>query len=84
LLKRNKQENYNTLSENATFLCCWLGLFIQAFFGDRLFYLTLWRLAAFEDFRKKTPKRMWPSAEISPSLHGLRTWSKRQKMRQVF
>jgi len=33
-----------------------------------LFYfaLTLWRPAAFGDFRKKTPKRTWLCAGISP------------------
>jgi len=49
-----------------------------------VFHLTLWHLAAFGDFRKKTPKRAWLFAGISPLLYGLRTWSKRQKMRQVF
>jgi len=46
--------------------------------------LTLWRPAAFEDIRKKTPKRTWLCAEKSFLLYGLRTWSKRQKMQQVF
>ena len=39
---------------------------------------------AFGDFRKKTPKRTWLCAGISPLLYGLRTWSKRQKTQQVF
>jgi len=30
------------------------------------------------------PKRMWLCVGISPLLYGLRTWSKRQKTRQVF
>jgi len=46
--------------------------------------LTLWHLAAFEDFHKKTPKRTWLCAGISLLLQGLRTWSKHQKTRQVF
>jgi len=46
--------------------------------------MTLWRPAAFEDFRKKTPKRTWLCAGISLLLYGLRTWSKHQKTRQVF
>jgi len=40
-------------------------------------WLTLWRPAAFGDFREKTPKRTWLCAWISPLLYGLRTWSKR-------
>jgi len=35
-------------------------------------------------FWKKTPKRTWLCAGISPLLYGLRTWSKPQKTRQVF
>jgi len=35
-------------------------------------------------FGKKTPKRTWLCAGISPLLVGLRTWLKRQKMWQVF
>jgi len=35
-------------------------------------------------FGKKTPTRTWLCARISPLLFGLRTWSKRQKTRQVF
>jgi len=35
-------------------------------------------------FEKKTPKRTWLCAGISPLLYGLRTRSKRQKTRQVF
>jgi len=46
--------------------------------------LTLWLLAAFEDFRKKTFKRTCLCAGISPLLYRLRTWSKCQKTRQVF
>jgi len=41
-------------------------------------YLTLWRPAAFGDFRKKTPKHTSLCTGISPFLFGLRTWSKRQ------
>jgi len=33
---------------------------------------------------KKTPKCTWRCAGISPLWFGLRTWSKHQKMRQVF
>jgi len=33
---------------------------------------------------KKTPKCTWLCTGISPLLFGLRTWLKRQKMRQVF
>jgi len=40
--------------------------------------LALWCLAAFGDFRKKTPKRTWLCAGISPLQFGLRTWSKHQ------
>jgi len=43
-----------------------------------LFYLisniqfsTLWCPAAFEDFRKKTPKRMWLCVGISPVRYAL-------------
>jgi len=46
--------------------------------------LTLWRPAAFGDFQKKTLKRTWLCAGISPLLFRLQTWSKRQKMWQVF
>jgi len=46
--------------------------------------LSLWRPAAFEFFRKKTPKRTWLCARISPLLYGLWAWSKRQKTWQVF
>jgi len=46
--------------------------------------LTLWCLAEIGDFRKKTPKRTWLCTGIYPLLYGLRTWSKHQKMRQVF
>ena len=45
---------------------------------------TLWRLAAFEDFRKKTPKHTWLCVGISLLLYGIRTWSKGQKTHQVF
>ena len=46
---------------------------------------TLWRPAEKEDFRKKKiPKRKWLCAWITPLLYRLRTWSKCQKMRQVF
>jgi len=39
------------------------------------FKLTLWRPAAFGDFRrKKTPKRMWLCAGISPVWYALQTW----------
>jgi len=38
----------------------------------------------FRGFSEKTPKRTWLCAGISPLLFGLRTWSKRQKTRQVF
>jgi len=34
--------------------------------------------------KKKALKRTWLCARISPLLFGLRTWSKCQKMRQVF
>jgi len=47
-------------------------------------FLTLWHPGGFGDFWKKTPKRTWLGAGISPFLYGLRTWSKRQKMWQVF
>jgi len=46
-------------------------------------FLTLWHPAAFGDFRKKTPKHTWLCVGISLLLYGLRTWSKRQKTRQV-
>jgi len=45
---------------------------------------TLWRLAVFGDFWKKTWKLMSLGVGISLLLHGLQTWSKRQKTRQVF
>jgi len=46
--------------------------------------LTLWGPAAFGDLKKnKAPKRTWLCTGISPLLYGLRTWSKRQKTRQV-
>ena len=51
---------------------------------SKLHNLTLWRLAAIGNLRKKTPKRTWLCAGISPLLFGLWTWSKRQKTRQVF
>jgi len=35
--------------------------------------LTLWRPAAFGDFRKKTPKRTWLCAGISPVRYALQT-----------
>jgi len=35
-------------------------------------------------FGKKAPKRTWLFSGISPLLYGLRTWSKRQKTREVF
>jgi len=34
-------------------------------------------------FEKKQPKRTWLCAGIFPLLYRLRTWSKRQKTRQV-
>jgi len=40
-------------------------------------HLTLWRLPAFEDFWKKTPKGKWLCVGISLLLYGLRTWSTR-------
>jgi len=46
--------------------------------------LTLWHPGGFQDFRKKTPNCKWLCAGISLLLYGLRTWSKRQKTRQVF
>ena len=54
----------------------WIYLQIKAW--------TLWHPGGFGDFRKKTPKRTWLCAGISPVLYGLRTRSKRQKTRQVF
>jgi len=37
-------------------------------------FLTLWRLLGFGDIRKKTPKRMWLCARISPVRYALQTW----------
>jgi len=37
-----------------------------------------------EIFGKKTPKRTWHCAGISPLLHALQTWKKSQKTQQVF
>jgi len=51
---------------------------------DILLAFTLWHPAAFTDFRKKTPKCAWLCVGISPIQSVLRTWSKFQKMRQVF
>ena len=52
---------------------------------DGSFSLNTLALGCFWGFsKKKTPKRAWLFAGISPLLYGLRTWSKRQKMRQVF
>jgi len=60
-------------------------LHVNFFVGlARTLRLTLWHPGAFEDFRKKTPKRTWLCAWISLLLYGLRTWSKHQKTRQVF
>jgi len=41
-------------------------------------------MAAFRDFQKKTTKRTWLCVGVSPLLFRLQTWSKRQKMWQVF
>jgi len=38
----------------------------------------------FRGFSEKMPKRTWLCTGISPFLFGLRTWSKRQKMQQIF
>ena len=38
------------------------------------FTLTVWRPAAFGDFRKKTPKRTWLCVGISPVRYALQTW----------
>jgi len=38
--------------------------------------LTLWRLVAFGDFRKKTPNRTWLYTGLSPFLFELQTWCK--------
>jgi len=39
-----------------------------------LFFLTLWRPAGFGDFRKKTPKRTWLCAGLSPVWYALQAW----------
>jgi len=47
--------------------------------------LTFWHPLGFGDFRKKkTPKRTWLCAGISPVWYALQTRQKSQKMRQVF
>jgi len=51
----------------------------------RFTLLTLWRPAAFRDFRKKkTPKRTWLCTGISPVRYALQTRQKSQKTWQVF
>jgi len=40
--------------------------------ASSLIRLTLWRLLGFGDFRKKTPKRTWLSAGISPVRYARR------------
>jgi len=64
-------QTWSQLSWHSLLLVIWSSMVVVWIHSLPL--LTLWRPAAFGDFRKKTPKCTWLRAGISPLLFRLRT-----------
>jgi len=59
--------------ENVSFHAFYKRCGLQRDLNSFSSYLTLWRPPRFRDFRKKTPKRTWLCAGISPVRYALQT-----------